>query len=241
MNSQGTAKSVAVDAATFDALRALDTPTVCNALEMLESGRRSYGFTTEQLFCLRPEMPAIVGFAKTATVRSLRPSRESGDEVIMHRASYYRYVGDGPLPKVCVMQDLDGVNAGYGAFWGTFNSSIHRALGCEGVITDGAIRDIQKIPVGFQMIARAVRPSHAFVHIVDFGITVNVCSMVVCDGDLIHADVHGAVCFPPTLVGAVLAAAKDFIESERPIIEACAMPDITIDQVLEIYTRRVSR
>jgi len=181
-----------------------------------------------------------VGYAKTATMRSLQPSTKSVAETVEHRIRYYTYVGEGSERKVCVMQDLDSTRVGTGAFWGTFNSSIHRALGCDGVVTDGAIRDIQKIPEAFQMIARGVRPSHGYVHVVDFGIQVNVCSMVVNDGDLIHADVHGAVCFPASMASDIIDAAVEFMENERPIIEACQESGIGITRLIEIYRSRIS-
>ena len=37
-------------------LQAFDTPTVCNALEVLAPRRRGYGFTTEPLVCTRPAL-----------------------------------------------------------------------------------------------------------------------------------------------------------------------------------------
>jgi len=229
-----------VDASLFNQLKSLDTPTVCNALEMLDPGRRAYGFTTESLFCLRESLAPIVGYAKTATMRSLQPSTKSSAETVKHRVEYYTYISEGSERKVCVMQDLDSTRVGTGAFWGTFNSSIHKALGCEGVVTDGAIRDVQKIPESFQMIARGVRPSHGYVHVVDFGIQVNVCSMVVNDGDLVHADIHGAVCFSASMANDVINAAVEFVEGERPIIEACQESGIEINRLIEIYRSRVS-
>lgn len=205
---------------------------------MIEPERRSFGFTTEQFFCLHPNQLSIVGLAKTATVRSVYPSEETNKQIIEKRVNYYMYVSKGDLPKISIMQDLDGTKAGNGAFWGTFNSNIHRALNCEGVITDGAIRDLGKIPKGFQMIAKCVRPSHGYIHIVDFKIQVNVCSMIVNDGDLVHADLHGAVCFPTTMAKEVLKAAKEFIESERPVILACNEKGVKIDRIIDIYRGR---
>lgn len=230
-----------IDNLTLSQLKKLDTPTVCNALEMIEDARRSYGFTTEQFFCLHPNQSAIVGLAKTATVRSLQPSGKTHKQTVEQRAKYYTYVSEGELPKICVMQDLDGAKAGNGAFWGTFNSSIHKSLNCEGVVTDGAVRDLGKIPKGFQMIAKSVRPSHGYIHIVDFKIQVNVCSMVVHDGDIVHADLHGAVCFPVSMAKKVVKAAKAFVESERPILDACKEKGITIDRILEIYKGIISK
>ncbi len=55
-------------------LEALDTPSICNAIELVVPERRSYGFTTKTLNCIRPELGSMVGVARTVTVRSTRPS-----------------------------------------------------------------------------------------------------------------------------------------------------------------------
>ncbi|MEM8769933.1 MAG: RraA family protein, partial [Pseudomonadota bacterium] len=48
------------------ALMKLDTPTVCNALEIVAPKRRGYGYTVQPLVCTRPEQPPMVGVARTA-------------------------------------------------------------------------------------------------------------------------------------------------------------------------------
>ena len=111
------------------------------------------------------------------------------------RLDYLDYVASAPQPGIAVIQDLDDV-VGYGAFWGEVQSNVHKALGCLGTITNGSIRDIPMIAPGFQMLAGSISPSHAFVHVVDYGIDVNIHGMAVKSGDLIHADRHGAVIVP---------------------------------------------
>ena len=59
-----------IDEGLLDALRALDTPTVCNALEVVLPKRRGYGYTVEPLVCTRPELGSMVGFARTAQIRA---------------------------------------------------------------------------------------------------------------------------------------------------------------------------
>ena len=154
-------------------LQAIDTPTVCNAVELLVPERRGYGYTTEPLLCIRPELKPLVGMARTATIRSAHPSDLSGKEASQLSDSYYSYIDDGPKPSVVVIQDIDE-QRGYGSLWGEVNSAIHAGMGCIGLVTDGAIRDIPEIAAGFQMLAGRVVPSHAFVHVVDFGRPVNV-------------------------------------------------------------------
>ena len=62
-----------LSAAELDALRAFDTPTICNALEVVAPERRALGFTTQTLICPFPELPPIVGYARTAMIRSALP------------------------------------------------------------------------------------------------------------------------------------------------------------------------
>ena len=208
------------DESVLDALRALDTPTVCNALEVVAPGRRGYGYTVEPLVCTRAELGSMVGYARTAVIRAMHPSDLSGNEARVVREGYYSYIDDGPKPAIMVIQDLDGESRGYGSFWGEVNSNIHCGLGCVGLITDGSVRDLPDIAEGFQMLADRVGPSHAFVHTVGFGTPVSVAGMRVMDGDLIHADQHGAVVVPADVAKDVPEAAALIARREAVIISA---------------------
>ena len=48
----------------------MDTPTVCNVVEMVAPERRGHGYTVKHLFCPFPDLPPIVGFAKTVTAKA---------------------------------------------------------------------------------------------------------------------------------------------------------------------------
>jgi regulator of RNase E activity RraA len=212
----------------IDELRTIDTPTVCNALEVLVAARRGYGYTTEHLVCTRPELPPMVGIARTATIRSAHPSDLGGADARQLSDDYYAYIDAGAKPSVIVMQDIDA-NRGYGSFWGEVNSSIHVGFGCVGLVTDGGVRDLPDIAPGFQMLADRVIPSHAYVHVVDFARPVTVAGMRVRDGDLIHADQHGAVVIPHEVAADVKGAARQIIQRERVIIDAARQPGFNID------------
>jgi len=208
-------------------LQSLDTPTVCNALEALAPARRGYGYTTEPLFCARPGLPPLVGLARTASIRSAHPGDLSGKAARELSDAYYAYIDEGPKPCVVVIHDMDQ-RRGYGSFWGEVNSAIHKGFGCEGVITDGAVRDLPDIAEGFQMLAGRVVPSHAFVHVVEFGRPIDIAGMRVRDGDLIHADQHGAVVIPHDVAAGVREAAKLIQARERVIIEAARQPGFNV-------------
>ena len=53
----------------LSALAAFDTPTICNALEVVAPERRTIGFTTETMVCPFPERKPMVGYARTGMIR----------------------------------------------------------------------------------------------------------------------------------------------------------------------------
>ncbi|MEP7113903.1 MAG: RraA family protein, partial [Ilumatobacteraceae bacterium] len=94
-------------------LMSVDTPTVCNALEIVAPERRGYGFTTRPLVCTRPGLGPVVGIARTATIRAAHPQDSDSDQAYA-RDGYYAYIDAGPKPSVVVIQDLDE-ERGYGS------------------------------------------------------------------------------------------------------------------------------
>ena len=208
-----------IDPKALEELRTWDTPTICNALEVVVPHRRATGFTVEHLYCLDASLEPIVGYARTATFRSVEPSSLSGAAVMAQRAAYYEYVAAPPGPTVVVIQDLDP-DPGFGAFWGEVNTAVHKGLGALGCVTNGSMRDIDDCAPGFQLLAGKVGPSHAHGHIVDFGGQVNVAGMTVSDGDIVHADRHGAVVVPREAVAAIPAAVDVISRREAVILTA---------------------
>ncbi|MEM6622541.1 MAG: RraA family protein [Pseudomonadota bacterium] len=200
-----------------------DTPTICNGLEALDSAWRLTGYTTTAFTCLRPNAKPMVGYARTATIRASSKPALPPDEVLALRQNYYAYVDAGPKPSVVVIQDLDS-QPGRGAFWGEVNTTIHHGLGSQGVITNGSIRDLSDSAPGFQALAGQVGPSHAWVHITSHGTPVEVHGMSVQDGDIIHADVHGAVVVPAHLVRELPATIELIARREAEILAAALKP-----------------
>ncbi len=219
--------------AQLEALRALDTPTVCNALEVVSPERRGFGYTVQPFFCPRPELGSMVGYARTATMRSMQPSERSGAESTEVRLNYYEHIGEGPGPTITVIEDLDAI-PGYGAWWGEVNTSIHKGLGSLGVITNGSIRDLDDAAEGFHMLAGMAGPSHAWVRIEEFGVNVTVHGMTVSPGDLIHADQHGAVVIPLDVADQIPQAAADIAAAEQVIITASSQPGFSAAKLRQI-------
>ena len=206
-----------VSESQFAFLRSIDTPTVCNLMEIVAPERRGSFYTVKHLFCPFPNLPPMVGFAKTVTMRAR--DKVGGPSYMAKRMDYLDYVAAAPQPGIAVIEDLDDP-AGYGAFWGEVQSNIHKALGCLGTITNGSIRDIPQIAEGFQMLAGSLSPSHAYVHVEDFGIPVTIHGMAVKSGDLIHADQHGAIVVPVNTIDGMKDAADKLAATEAKIIAA---------------------
>lgn len=219
----------------LDELAAFDTPTICNALELLVPERRNSGFTVETLQCPVPLRRPMVGYARTGMIRAGERPALDGAALRQGRLDYYRYVAspvgaqrDGAPPRIVVIQDLDS-RKGVGCFWGEVNTAIHKGLGCEGLVTDGAVRDLDALAPGFGILCGKITPSHAFVHPVAFGTAVEVCGMVVRSDDLLHADRHGAVVIPHAVARQVSAAATLCARREVPILQAARSPEFSLE------------
>jgi regulator of RNase E activity RraA len=221
--------------AELAALSAFDTPTICNALEIVLPETRSSGYTTRPAVCGFPALKPIVGYACTARIRAKLPPAKSAAEVRELRHDYYRYIDAGLKPSVVLIEDLDGADAGYGAFWGEVQSAIHAGLGALGVITNGSVRDIDAWAPGFQFLAATIRPSHAFAHVVDFGGEIEVLGMRVRSGDIVHADRHGAVVIPPGAVRELPAAATQVAQREARILAVARAPGSTAEKLIEVF------
>ncbi len=76
--------------AELDALAAWDTPTICNALEIVAPERRAFGFNRRPLVAPFPELKPAVGYARTATIRSREPlgrSKEDARRISIRRSA----------------------------------------------------------------------------------------------------------------------------------------------------------
>ena len=199
-------------------LQSVDTPTVCNAIEVAQGKRGFNDFTRGTMQCSAPG-EAMVGYARTARIQAVEPPTEDPEMIKARRMAYYKYMADGPRPGMAVVQDLDVPNA-IGAYWGEINTNVHKAFGLSGALTDGVMRDLGDLPEGFPVVAGSVGPSHGFVHVVDFDEPVEIMGMSVVPGALVHADRHGAVVIPDDVVPVLEAAIAQLFKSEKVVLDA---------------------
>ncbi|MGC1498030.1 MAG: RraA family protein [Sulfitobacter sp.] len=201
-----------------DLLKRVDTPTVCNAIEVAQGKRGFNDFTRGTMVC-SAQGEAMVGYARTARIQAVNPPSEAPEVIKARRMAYYKYMSEGPRPGIAVVQDMDVPNA-IGAYWGEVNTNIHKAFGLNGALTDGVMRDLGDLPDGFPVVAGSIGPSHGFVHVVDYGQPVRIFGMTVTPGALVHADRHGAVVIPDDVVPRLEAAIAQLFKSENVVFDA---------------------
>src|SRR6201992_47345 len=205
--------------ADLDVLAAWDTPTICNGLEITNPERRAFGYTVGPMGCIDPKAKPIVGLARVGMIRSTEPPRSK----VTDRADWYDYVARVDLPTIAVLQDIDG-RIGYGAYWGEVQSTIHKALGSIGCVTNGSFRDLDMWAPGYQMLGGESRATHPYRHLVAFRQPVYSFGMQVGHDDVIHADYHGAVVVPADAVRKLPAAIELVLRRGEGTLGVCRTP-----------------
>jgi regulator of RNase E activity RraA len=203
-------------AETLDTLRQYDTPTVSNVIELFEIRPRSAGYMDGRIRACFPEMPAIVGYASTVTMRCAVP-RASGP-VYNSLDDQINAFAELPGPPIVVFQDLD--DPPVAATFGEIMCTTYQSFGAQGLITSGAARDLDQVRrIGFPCFSNGVICSHGFSHILDVHVPVRVGGLTVQPGDLIHADCNGVVQIPHEIASEVAGACADFAACEAVILD----------------------
>jgi regulator of RNase E activity RraA len=213
-------------------LKRWNTPTIYNGWEQItRHDIAAAGFNPEETRDFMPQMGPMVGYAVTLVVEPSNPAHKVNATAW---SDYRRYVAGVPGPKIAVVQDHDKP-AVVGSFWGEVSANTHRALGCVGTITDGAVRDVDEMTnAGFKAIARRLCVGHAHVVPVRWGIPVRVFGREILPGQLIHADKHGFLAVPAEDEGALLEAASfmDANECQTVIAAARGAAGLPAEEVL---------
>ncbi|MEJ6404395.1 RraA family protein [Yoonia sp. 2307UL14-13] len=214
-------------------LKRVDTPTVCNAIEVAQGKRGFDAFTKGTMQCSAPG-EVMVGFARTAKIAGREPPTEPPEVIKARRLDYFREMAAGPRPAVAVLEDVDYPNC-VSAWWGEVHTNVHKGLGLNGALTNGVMRDLGDLAEGFPVVAGSIGPSHAFVHVRELGTPVKVFGMEVRQGDLVHADRHGGLVIPPEVIPDLKAAIEKMWAGEQIILGPAKEPGFDLDKLLEAW------
>ncbi len=216
------------------ALKALDTCSVSNAIELLGERMLNEGFTSPAIHRVTTGQGSVVGYAVTVRIHCSRPpvhGRRYED-----RTDWWNYILSIPEPRIVAIEDTDS-RPGTGTFLGEVHANILRALGCVAGITNGVVRDVPAIDeMGFHVFAGGMAVSHAYAHIVDFGQPIEIAGLPIRSGDLLHADMHGVLCVPKELAAAIPGVVAKTRTHERELIALCRSPQFTLEKLRDAVT-----
>jgi regulator of RNase E activity RraA len=218
-------------------LKRWNTPTIYNGWEAITRHDRTRGwFNQEETRDFMPQMGPMIGYAVTVVIEPSNPRHTQNSNAW---SDYRRYIAGQPFPKIVIVQDLDKPQV-IGSFWGEVNANVHRALGCIGTITDGAVRDLDEMTnAGFKALAQRTCVGHAYSTPVRWNCEVEVFGCRIAPGALIHADKHGFLVIPEEDQQKIYEAAcfMDANECKTVIAAARNTIGVSTDEMLENLDR----
>lgn len=217
--------TVELTRAEMDALRAIDSPTIANAIEPFKVRHRVEGYMGPEIRCLFPDMGVMLGYAVTAKINTVYGDRP------LNRARWFEFLEEMqsiPEPRVLVMEDESDPPC-RACFHGEIICSTHKRLGILGLVTNGAVRDLDQVrEIGFHYFAPGVVTSHGKLEVTASMVPVRVGGLVVKPGDLLHADKHGVIQIPDEVAKQVPDQARRLMEIEAGYLEVINGPDFSV-------------
>ena len=219
----------------LEALRRLDACTLANAIETFHERLRNEGFADKSVRCLFPDLPPMLGYAVTVKIRGSAPP--TAGDAYLDRTDWWDYILSVPAPRVVVVQDA-AERPGLGSLVGAVHMNILRALQCVGVVTNGSVRDIPAAHgAGFHLFAGSVSVSHAYVHIVEIGGTVEIDGLKIRSGDLLHGDLHGVQSIPLDIASRIPPVAARIMAKEQALIKLCQSRGFSIEKLRDAIAK----
>ncbi len=210
----------------IEQLKAIDTPTLSNAIELLKVRPPQDGFTPLTVRALFPEFGRMCGYAVTAQVETVTKTAEFD---IARFIELCRAIEKTSKPAVVVLQEIGG-HPDYAAHCGEVMTTFMMRLGAIGLVSDCGVRDIPEVrALGFHYFARGTVASHANFTIVRTGVPVQIHGMVVKPGDLLHGDVNGLLSVPGGCDHELLEAVERVRSRERKLMDFVRSDHFSLD------------
>jgi regulator of RNase E activity RraA len=208
----------------LDELRAIDSPTIANAIEYFTVRPRVAGYCGSNVRCLTPSAGFMLGYAVTCKGDSTTEDKDRREHTELYRA----IAEIQPLPAVVVIGD-DGHpgKIHLSCHAGEMMATTMKRVGAVGLVTNGGLRDIREITElgGFHYFGRGLVVAHGRPSIYDVGATVNIDGMEVQPGDLLHGDENGVTVIPAEIADQVAAKAMEHRNMEQQRLKEILGPD----------------
>ncbi len=216
-------------------LSEFDSCTVADAIETFSVRLPNEGFNDSTIRCFFPQFAPMVGFAYTFKVKSSVPPMKA--DFYLDRMTW-AHIEESTTPKIVVVQDIDS-KPGRGALIGKTQGPILKALGCRGVITNGAIRGVNHFEkLGLPAFACGFSVSHGYVHLVEAGTPVNIAGVRINPGDLIHGDVNGIVNVPLSLATKIPEIAEKLRAREKELARFCQSEEFSMAKLAHLVEEK---
>ncbi len=207
-------------------LRAIDSPTIANAIEHFQVRPRVWGYCGANVRALIPGLGTMLGYAVTCRGDSTTETKDRREHTELYRA-IAALAADG-LPVVVVIgDDGDPARIHLSCHAGEMMATTMKRVGAVGLVTDGGLRDIREVTAlgGFHYYGRGLVVAHGHPCIYDVGATVTIDGMVVEPGDLLHGDENGITVIPAEIADRVARQAVAVREAEQKRLQEILSPD----------------
>jgi regulator of RNase E activity RraA len=212
-------------------LKTIDTPTVSNAIELLDVRPGAEGFTSNAVKCMYPELGPMVGYAVTVQMETMTKMEPRDPHTTM---KFYEAIEASPNPVVIVIQEIGGFRE-FAAHTGDVMTTLVQNFGAIGLVTDCNVRDFNEVKaLGFHTFAAGVSPSHAYCRIAQVGIPVQVHGMTVRPGDIIHGDINGLVQVPKERLEELPEKIAKVRQDEQQLIARVRAGGFTLKDLREV-------
>jgi 4-hydroxy-4-methyl-2-oxoglutarate aldolase len=212
-------------------LKTIDTPTVCNAIELLDVRPGSENFTSNGVKCMYPELGPMAGYAVTVQIETVTRMAPRDPAVTM---KLYEAVAASPKPAVVVIQEIGGYRE-FASHTGDVMTTLLQNFGAIGLVTDCNVRDFNEVrQLGFHTFAAGTSPSHVYCRIADVGMPVQVHGMTVRQGDIIHGDINGLVQVPAERLDELPEKIAKVRQEEKILMERVRAGGFTLNDLRDL-------
>jgi len=204
----------------LEKLKGFDTPSITNVVATYPSDPlclglyepwRSNWYTDQSVRCIYPELGRLVGYAVTVVYSLPDPNFNR-----LTMRDLVEALAKSRKPSIIVIkQDFPPEILPKVGLCGGQMTTMLKACGAVGVVTNGPSRDIDEIrPMNFQYLMSGVTPGHGSMAIRAVNVPVSVAGMDVAPGEIIHMDENGACKFPADRLAEVYKNVQELAKNE---------------------------